>query len=151
MPGFTPDTWRVVSFLHQKAVVRLQQEIMQLTPDYRVLYVGIKAAHRKEERGRLIGMAQVNFRHIVKSTEFINPNMIDDGCFKKNGTFKWPTGLEITQAELFSSHPLPDAKSLIGRQYSMDAPRNRGGYYELNDENRIRNILALPAAPAFRR
>ena len=151
MHGFTPDTWRVVSFSQHSAVVRLQQEIMRCTPDYMILYVGIKAAHREEERGKLIGLAKVDYNQIVKSTDFINPEMIDEGCFRDNGTFRWPTGLEITEAELFSSHPLPDAKLQIGWQYSEDAPRNRGGYYVLNDENRISDILQLPTEPAFTR
>ena len=151
MHGFTPSTWRVVSFSRHSAVARLQQEIMQGVSDYWVIYVGIKAAHREEERGKLVGLAKIDVEKIVTSTDFINPEMIDEGCYRDNGTFRWPTGLKITEAELFSSHPLPDAKLQIGRQYSVDAPRNRGGYYVLNDENRISNILELPTEPAFLR
>ena len=151
MDGFTPNAWRVVSLSKPNAVVRLQDNIRQWTPDYWVLYVGILNAHKEQERGKLIGMAKVDHSIIVDSMDHIDSQMIDGGCFKSNGVFRWPTGLLINDAELFSSSPLPDARRLIGNQYSIDSRRNRGAFYVMTDPARIERILALPAAPAFTR
>lgn len=151
MGGFTPNTWRVVSLSKPHVVRRLQNEIRQSAPDYWVLYVGIVKAHQKQERRKLIGIAKADASIVVDSIDHIDGHMIDSGCFRSNGDFRWPTGLLINEAELFSSSPLPDAPSLIGSQYSIDSRRNRGGFYKMEDLAKIEHILALPTTPAFTR
>ena len=150
MDGFTPATWRVVSLSNSNAVVQLQSHIRQWNPDYWVLYVGIKEAIRVQERGKLIGIAKADGSAIVKSRDHIDEDMIDDGCFGTR-SFRWPTGLRINEAHLFSTTPLPDAKTLIGSQYSTDSQSNRGGYFVMSDQARIEHILALPKVAAFSR
>ena len=150
MDGFTPATWRVVSLSKSNAVVQLQNHIRQWNPDYWVLYVGITKAIRFEERGKLIGIAKADDSAIVTSRDHIDEDMIDDGCFGSRG-FRWPTGLRINEAHLFSNTPLPDAKTLIGSQYATDPQSNRGGYYEMSDQARIERILALPKVAVFSR
>lgn len=139
MHGFTPKTWPVVSFRGRSVCERLLNDF-QLGD--KILYVGIVEANIPNESRRLLGLAEIiNNGPILHTQDVIDPSRIDEGCFNDNKKFKWPFGIRISRAWLFTPRKfLPDAKSRLGNQYS-NAPR--GDYYHVHDD-KVEAIMNLP-------
>jgi len=150
MPGFTPDTWPVVSFCHPGPVKSLKERVDASDGSARVLFVGSGSSRNPEERGRLLGLVDVYRQPIVPTQSVISGEHLEEpnssSYFNKHGSFRWPCGLAIKRAWTFDERP--DAHSHIGEQQAdgrwLIRIRERSAAYELTDAKQTHAIMKLP-------
>lgn len=157
MPGFTPDTWPVVSFPKAGCVKRLKREIDEAGPETRVLFLGTLGKDTaKHERGRLLGLADVYDQPIYNTEEVIDDchkwkdeeKTERSNIYSEDGTIRWPTGLAIRRAWFFDQPPNAKEEQFLGKTNERGNREyidyETGLAWEIWDESRIDNIMALP-------
>ena len=133
MPGFTPNSWPLVSFPAEATAERLRQEFADASPSASILYVGSQTAQMAEQRGRLLGLSIIQTDQVVDTLSHLPKTSVTADCYKTDGQFRWPFGLLISQAWFFDNQSSLNAKQHLRPQYSDPSVDKRGNYYELTN------------------
>ena len=133
--GFTPDTWPVITFGldgNREALIRASRN------GDLVLFIGTETADTAaEDRGRLLGLAEIGRSFAVDTLDAVDPASLHPSQYNDQKEFRWPKALAMLKAWRFKNPPR--VVDVLGAQLTYEATVRA----VLLDEADTRAVLAL--------
>lgn len=138
--GFSPSTIPVITF---SQIGSRNSLLNRAQHGDRIVFVAVKSDEHvhKEERGKILGMAEIG-REKVRTLDMISdPSIINKKYFLPNGDFMWPEGIPMLRAWKFTP---PVNRLDILNKAAIDSQATRQNAILLSEEDQEK-ILSLPS------